>query len=133
MIECILLIGSDGLAEQTGTNEQKEVGYHDKENRKRWAKPDAQYGTASGLESVLTGSTGECVEHEAADEAADDTDDSGDGDGARRLAEGNTSNEDDGFKALAQYDDKRKCKESPLARASSARSIYERCINTRVQ
>lgn len=49
MVECILLIGSDGLAEQTGANNQKEVGYHDEENRKRWANPDAQYGAASGL------------------------------------------------------------------------------------
>lgn len=82
MVECILLIGSHGLAEQTGANKQKDVGYHDEENRNRWAKPNAQYGTASGLESVLTGSTGECVENEAADEAADNTDDGGNGDGA---------------------------------------------------
>ena len=82
MVECILLIGSHGPAEQTGANKQKEVGYHDEENRKRWAKPDTQYGAASGLESVLTGSTGECVEHEAADEATDNTDDSGNWDSA---------------------------------------------------
>ena len=36
----------------------------------------------SGLEPVLTGSAGRCAEHEAADEATDNTDDSGDGDGA---------------------------------------------------
>ena len=82
MVECILLIGSDGLTEQTRADEQEEVAYHDEENRKRWAKPDAQYGTGSGLESVLTGSAGRCVEHEAADEATDNTNDSGDGDGA---------------------------------------------------
>ena len=35
-----------------------------------------------GWESVLTRSAGECIEYEAADEAADDTDDSGNGDGA---------------------------------------------------
>jgi len=35
-----------------------------------------------GLESVLTGSAGECVENVAADEAADNTDNSGDGNGA---------------------------------------------------
>jgi len=63
VVECILLIGSHGPAEQTGANKQEEVGYHDEENRN-------------------CGSTGECVEHEAADEAADNTDDGGDGDGA---------------------------------------------------
>ena len=82
MVECIRLKGPDGLAEQSGANNQKEVGHHDEEHRKRWEKPDAQHGTASGLESVLTGSAGKCVEYEAADEAADNTDDSGDGDGA---------------------------------------------------
>ena len=82
MVECVLLKGPDGLAEQTGANNQKEVGHHDEEHRKRWAKRDAQYDAASGLVSVLTGSAGKCVEHEAADEAADNADDSCDGDGA---------------------------------------------------
>ena len=82
MVECILLKGSDGPAEQTGANNQKEVGYHDEEHRKRCAKPDAQYDAAPGLRSVLTGSAGECVENVAADEAADNTDNSGNGDGA---------------------------------------------------
>jgi hypothetical protein len=80
MVECIRLVGPDGLAEQTGTNDHKEVGHHDKENRKCWAKADAQYCIASELAPTLTGTTGEGVDQEATDEAAENPGNGGDGD-----------------------------------------------------
>ena len=43
MVECILLIGSDSFAEQTSTDDQKEVGYYEEEDRKCCEEPGSRY------------------------------------------------------------------------------------------
>jgi len=68
VVERILLERSDSSAEQTGADDQDEIGHYDEENRKR-------------------STTGECVDYEATDEAAYNANDGGNRDGARRLAE----------------------------------------------
>jgi hypothetical protein len=52
VVERIALKGSDRFAEQTGANNQDEVGHYDEKNRKCCAVPGGQY--CSVLEPVIT-------------------------------------------------------------------------------
>ena len=132
VVECIAFEGSDRFAEQTGTDEQDEVGHHDEENRKCCAMPSGQYCVVLGP-LVLTRTTGECVDNEATEEAAYNAGNGGNRNGARRLAEGNTADENDSFQALTQHNNERKSEQCPLSRSSAFGSIYQRHINTRAR
>lgn len=132
MVKRILLEGSDRFAEQTGADEQDEVGHYDEENRKCCAAP--VISTASYQDPlVLTRTTGECVDNEATEEAAYNPNDRGNWDGARRLAKGNTPDENNSFQALAQHDNEGKCEQCPLSRSTASGSIYQRYFNTRTR
>ncbi len=82
---------------------------------------------------VPTRTTGECVDNGTTEEAAYDANDGGNWDGARRLAKGNTSDENNSFQALAQHDNERKCEQCPLSQFSASGSVYQRYINTRAR
>jgi hypothetical protein len=133
VVECILLECSDGFTEQTGADEQDEVGYYDEENRKCCAVPGDQRCVVLGPTLVLTRTTGKCVDHEATDEAAYNAGDGSNWDGPCRLTEGNASNENDSFQALTQHNDERKCEKCPLSRTNASGNIYQHCINTRTR
>jgi hypothetical protein len=72
---------------------------------------------------VPTRTTGECVNNGATEEAAYNANDGGNRDRARRLAEGNTSDENNSFQALAQHDNERKCEQCPLSHFSASGSV----------
>ena len=134
MVECILLEGSDRFAEQTGADDQDEVGHYNEENCKCCAVPGGQYCFILYHDPpVLTRTTGKFVDNESTEEAAYYANDGRDWDGACRLAEGNAPDENDSFQALTQNDNERKCEQCPLSHLSASGSIYQRYINTRAQ
>ena len=97
----------------------------------RWQ--DGHYCFVLGPTLVLTRTTGECVDYEAAEEAAYNANDGGNWDGACRLPERNTSNENDSFQPLTQHNDERKSEQCPFSRTSAFSSIYQRRVNTRTR
>ncbi len=131
VFERVFLEGSDRFAEQTGADDQDDVSHYDEENRKRCAvAEDGHYCFVLGPTLVLTRTTGECVDYEAAEEAAYNANDGGNWDGACRLPERNTSNENDSFQPLTQHNDERKSEQCPFSRTSASSSIYQRRVNT---
>ena len=83
VVECILLECSDGFTEQTGADDQDEVGYYDEENRKRCAVQGGQHCVLLEPTLVLTCTTGKRVDREATDEATYNANDGSNWDGPR--------------------------------------------------
>jgi hypothetical protein len=133
VVECIFLEGSDRFAEQTGADEQDEVGHYDEENRKRCAVLGGEHCIVSGPTLVLTRTTGKRVDHKATEETTYNADDGSNWDGPCGLAKGNTSDENDSLQALTQHNDERKCEQCPLPRTNASGNIYHHCMSTRAR
>jgi hypothetical protein len=83
MVVCIPLECPDRFTEQTGADDQDEVGYYDEKNRKRCAVPGGQHCVVLGATLVLTCTTCKRVDREATDEATYNANNGSNWDGPR--------------------------------------------------
>jgi len=72
----------------------------------------------------LTGATGKCINEISNNQTADDSDDSGKGDGSSGLTERDTTDENNGFHTLTEYRNQGQDDQSPLSGLGTTIHIY---------